>query len=434
MAQLRQVLISNKIAIRKSALQEFLSKEENNFKKREEELAAALDEASNGEPLTEEEERALEEEVEKLEKEKQEFEEQESNLKTEIESLERELEQLNEQAPEQGEKRSAAPQQTKIETRGGYETMVNGIETRAMKLERLNTEEVRSFYDKVREAVLNKRALTGGDLVIPEQVMNVIRPRIGDYSALYKEVEVLQLNGSARAIFDGAIPEGIWTEMCDPVQELATAFEAVELDGYKVGGFIPVCNAVLEDSMIDLADYLEDRLARAIGKALDKAILTGTGAAGKQPEGIIPAVTAAAVDSDFTYKNFLPNLGAVDTGDDEVGEVIAVMKRATYYSHFMPQSITSTGDGRFVAQGVTSPNIVGLRVVFSQYAPDNAVILGDFKQYLLGERAGTSLTSSTDVRFIEDQTVFKGTARYDGKPVNDAAFLLVNYVAPAPEV
>lgn len=427
---LRQLMIDKKIKQRQEQLEELKTKF--NLEQREAELTAALEEAQ-----AEDEVKAVEDSVAELEADKETYLSEKGTLEEEIANLNRELDALEQKDPEKGQQRSGTPTvptNTKIENRGGYETMKNGMETRAMKLERLQTEEVRSFYEKVKEAVLNKRALSGQDLLIPEMVMNVIRPRIGDYSTLYSEVEVVNLNGTARAIFDGNIPEAIWTEMCDPVEELAFAFEPVELDGFKVGGFVPVCNAVLEDSMINLADYLEDRIARAIGKAIDKAILTGTGAAAKQPEGIIPAVTANAVNSDFTFADFLPNLGAIDTGDDEVGEVIAVMKRATYYKYFMPQSITPTADGRFVAQGVNNPNIAGLRVVFSQYAPADAAVLGDFKQYLLGERAGTSLTSSTDVRFIQDQTVFKGTARYDGKPVNADAFLLVNFAEATPEV
>ena len=46
--------------------------------------------------------------------------------------------------------------------------------------------------------------------------------------------------------------------------------------------------------------------------------------------------------------------------------------------------------------------------------------------YLLVERAGTELATSEHTRFLEDQTVFKGTARYDGKPVIAEAFALTN--------
>ena len=35
-----------------------------------------------------------------------------------------------------------------------------------------------------------------------------------------------------------------------------------------------------------------------------------------------------------------------------------------------------------------------------------------------------SLATSEHVRFVEDQTVFKGTARYDGKPAIAEAFVV----------
>ena len=42
----------------------------------------------------------------------------------------------------------------------------------------------------------------------------------------------------------------------------------------------------------------------------------------------------------------------------------------------------------------------------------------------VAERAGMSLATSEHVRFVEDQTVFKGTARYDGKPAIAEAFVV----------
>lgn len=411
-------MLNKKIEQKRSLLEELNSKEDS-FAKRSEDLESAIEEAKSDEEVS-----ALEEEIEKFDQEKEEHKDKKEKLEEEIADLEGELTELEDKEPEQ---RSA---ETKVETRksndiGGSKMKVNKFETRSEMIERLNQPEVKEFYDKLRSAVMNKRALSGEELVIPNSVLDRIQARVGDYSNLYREVEVIPMNGTARAIFDGAIPEAIWTEMCDPVEELATAFEAVELDGFKVGGFIPVCNAVLEDSMIDLANYVEDRIARAIAKAIDKAILLGEGATAKQPEGIVPAITGDAVTSDFTSADLLPNVGTIDNGEDNTGEIIAVMKRQTFYNHFL--RVATASDGREVAQNVNTPNIAGLRVVFSQYAPDNAVIFGDFKKYLLGERRGVQITSSTDVRFIEDQTVFKGTARYDGKPVTADSFVLVNY-------
>lgn len=432
---LKQILLARKIEQRKSLLAELTTKD-GDFTKRSADLEAAINEAESDEDLT-----AVEEEATKLDEEKAAHAEHKTKLEGEISDLEGELEEVNANAPTNtDDQRSKAPTNHTRQSEGETRMKVNKYETRSQMLDRLNIEEVRDFYSKVSEAALNKRALTETNLLIPEQVINMIQTRLGDYSTLYKEVTVQTLNGTARIIMDGAIPEAIWTEMCDPVQELATSFSQTELDGFKVGGFIPVCNAVLEDSMINLANFIEERLAMAIAKSLDKAILVGAGASAKQPTGIITALAvpgqeARNTKSDGKLGGIVGNMALLDTGEDGagIGEVIAVMKRSTYYAKLAPQTFLPTADGRLVVQTAQSPRLPdGTRIVFSQYAPENVIVMGDFKKYLLGERAGVKLAVSTDVRFIQDQTVFKGTARYDGKPIYNDAFVVITIEDPVP--
>ncbi len=83
--------------------------------------------------------------------------------------------------------------------------------------------------------------------------------------------------GNARQTIAGAIPEAIWTEMCGKLNELDIEFAGVEVDGFKVGGFIPVCNAILEDSIINLAEFIEDAFGQAIGLAIDRSSVFGIG-------------------------------------------------------------------------------------------------------------------------------------------------------------
>ena len=412
--KLRQLMIIKRTEQRNDELAKIQEQIEE-LKNKERELEEALTDAGTDEELT-----TIEQKYEEIKAEEEKLNEQMTVLQEAIKELELELEGMSDKEPVAEETNS----DNKSEKRGDTK-----MENRTEAINYLQREEVRDFYGKVREAVLNKRALTGTDLVIPQTVLDRIQPLISDYSNLYREVDVIQLNGTARAIVDGARPEAIWMEMCDPVEELAGAFEAVELDGFKVGGFIPVCNAILEDSMLDLASYVERTIAEAIAKAIDKAIMNGTGT--KQPEGIVPNIVVGNKTTGETLAEILPSLGLVDTGEDQVGEIIAVMQRKTYYEKILPQTIATTDTGKQVVQGVNDPNIAGLRVVFSNYAPANKIILGDFKQYVLGERKGITLASSTDVRFIEDQTVFKGTARYDGKPVKATAFAEVELVPGA---
>ena len=76
--------------------------------------------------------------------------------------------------------------------------------------------------------------------------------------------------------------------------------------------------------------------------------------------------------------------------------------------------------------------VVGGEIVELNFIPDGNIIVGYGNAYLLAERAGTKLGQSEHVRFIEDQTVFKGTARYDGKPVIAEAFAVFSITSTAP--
>lgn len=400
---LRVLMLRKKLDERRAALEE-LRAAAGSFQMREAELEQAISEAG-----TDEEKEAVEAAVDQFDKDRDENAVACGKLEGEIKDIEKEIEELERKAP--------APTAPRTEFRGG----MTGMNTRRdERLAYLAREEVRDFYTRLAQAVSEKRALMGTEQLIPESVVDMIQLRLGDYGTLYNEVNRITLTGTLRAILDGAVPEGAWVEMTGALTELAASFKAVEADGYKVGGYVPIANSIIEDSMLNLSSYIETRLAQAIAKALDKAILKGTGAAGKQPVGIIPSLADANKPAPFVYDvgKVLACLGDIDDGENAVGEIIAVMKRSTYYKRVVPNTVTMTADGRQVAQSVSSPNVAGVRVVFNNYMDEDTALVGDFKKYLLAERAGVSMAVSTDVKFIEDQTVIKATARYDGKPVH----------------
>ncbi|MCM3783676.1 phage major capsid protein [Neobacillus mesonae] len=424
---LKQLMLGKKIEQRKAALAA-LNEQEKELVTRSSELEKAIEEAQN-----EEEEAVVTEEVEKYETDKADLDGKKTALETEIAELEQELEESQSKEPKNTPP-AAEPEQERQKqfSQGGeYRMAHNKYETRSEQLKRLDTPEVRTFLTTIADAVKDKRTITNTDIVIPEAVLNMIQLRLGDYSTLYREVNVQQLNGTARVIMNGAIPKAVWMEMCDPLTELTTGFSQTELDGWKVGGFISICNATLEDSMINLANFIEENLALSIAMALDEAILLGEGASGKQPLGIIPALAAITernVTSDGSLNDVVSNVALIDDGENgvAVGEIIAVMKRSFYYSTVAPQTFLPTADGRLVIQTASSPRLPdGTRIVFNQFAPDNTIVLGDFKKYLLGERRGVQLAVSTDVKFVEDQTLFKATARYDGKPIYTNKFVVI---------
>ena len=106
------------------------------------------------------------------------------------------------------------------------------------------------------------------------------------------------------------------------------------------------------------------------------------------------------------------------------GEKVFVMNETTYTA-LAAKAVSVNAAGQIVV-GVTDtmPGIGGIIEVLD-FIPDNVIIGGFFDLYLLAERAGQSFATSEHVRFLQDQTVMKGTARYDGLPVIAEGFVAI---------
>ena len=399
---------------------------------RESEAIKALEEMTD--ESTQEERDAVEQEAEAIETARAELAEVKKQKETEIAELEQQIRELEAELvdvepPVVSEPEQEAPAVKRSERREDHIRM-NKYETRAQMLERLERDEVRDFYTKLVEAAKEGRALTGGDETIPEIVVDMIMTRMGDYAKVKPLVNVVRLKGTARVLLDGAIPEGVWVECCEPVSSLTLAISKIDLDCYKAGGYVEVCNAIIHDSLINMANYVEDKIAQAIAKAVDKAILVGAGSASKQPEGIIPALELVA-GQQFTaadLEGIMAAIAVIDTGEEDVGALTAVMRRSTYYTYIQPDMLLATAAGTLAMQSANEAVLPdGTKVVFSQYVPAGQIVIGDFRAgYILAERQELTLSISRDVKFIEDNTVFKGIARYDGKPTNTKYFVLIS--------
>jgi HK97 family phage major capsid protein len=311
--------------------------------------------------------------------------------------------------------------------------------------------EVKQFLEQVRTLgeASQKRAVSGAELTIPLIFLGIIRDNLHRYSKLISRVNTRPVKGEARQNIAGAIPEAVWTEACASLNELNIVFNQIEVDGYKVGGFIPICNSTLEDSDDDLAAEILDAISQAIGIAVDKAILYGTGK--KMPLGIVTRLAQSAEPSNWgknerawvdlrttnikqlnqaslTPEAFFAQLvldGSAAKANFSTGEKFWAMNTQTC-AQLSSKLVTFNAAGAIVASINGTMPIIGGDMVILDFIPDGDIIGGYGSLYLLAERAGITLAQSEHVRFIQDQTIFKGTARYDGRPVFGQAFVVIN--------
>lgn len=437
---LKVLLLRRRIDEKKKELDAFRS-QLNEFETREAELEQAISEAT-----TEEEMKVVDEEIDKFNAEKKDAEDKEKTLAGEVEALETELaakeeEQETEPAKAVEEERK---EDTKMETRKVFGNMT--MEERSRLVER---DDVKAWLGEIRSAIKQKRAVTGVGATIPTEVLPLLRANIQNYSKLYDKVNVQRVSGEGKQPIQALPSEAIWTECCANLNEMSLVFNDWTVDCYKVGGYYAVCNANLEDSDIDLMNAILIALGQGIGLALDKAILYGRkdAASSNMPQGIVPSLaqtaqpagypTTARAWADLHVKNvitpteaedkilpFLIHSSAIVANDYARGNITWVMNDQTYKA-ILAESLNNNAAGALVAGVNGTMPVLGGDIVVLNFVPANTIIFGYFDLYLLAERAGTQFATSEHVRFLNDQTVFKGTARYDGAPIIREAFAVV---------
>lgn len=449
---LRQAIIAKQLREKLAEMRKAEEEQKNLLRRREAydaeaaEVAAALDEVN--EETNEEDSKAADELAKECEQHGMELEQAEAenektraSLQEQIDKLQSELEEINNRAKEADdcqkpgftvEKREEG---RKMETRKFFG--MNMQERDAFFAD----PEVREWLPKVRSLMAEKREITNAEVKIPTVALPILRDLTAENSKLLPKVNLRQLNGDGRQAITGTIPEPVWTEMCGALNKVGLNFNSVTVDGYKLGAYIPVCNALLDDAK--LAEDILHAFGVGMGFAIDKAIAYGTGTG--MPLGIVTRLTNKTAVSGRALMNW------VDVSETQVhstsktklslfedlitfsgdlksdytnGETFWLMNNKTKTKLMVAALSTSAAGAIVTGLGNTMP-VIGGDIVTREFMPDDVIVGGYGDMYLMSERAGVQIDESKHYRFVQDETVFKVTARYDGLPVIPEAFVAI---------
>lgn len=449
---LKAIMIAKKLEMKRAAFDELVAKD-TEFETRSAEIEKAI-----GEAKTEDEQKAVEEALEKYTEEEAAHNEEKEKLSAEIKGLEKDLEDAEKDQPEpKGE-----PEPKKKDERNDFTMNTINIRSLPMNVRAFDAlpkeqrdaivaqPDVQTFFAELRNASRSKRDVTGGELTIPVVFLDLIAENMYRYSKLMRRIRIRNVNGEARQTIAGTVPEAVWTEMCGAINELTFGFNQITLDGFKVAGYVPVCNSLLEDNDVNLASWIVEMLSEAIGLAKDKAILYGKGAGQKMPLGIVTRLAQESKPSDYPANApawvDLHTSNVITIPTDSTGEAfwaalaVAAGNTFTRYSRgerfwamnsktlatLQSKAILATALGRYVTfDGMTMP-IIGGDVEILEFIPDGDIVGGYGNLYLWAQRSGMTIEASREVQFIQDNTVFRGKERADGMPVIPGAFVAIN--------
>lgn len=425
---------------------EELRKKDEGFQTREAEIEAAISEMTEETP--EEDRKEIEVQAETYEEDKEKHDKEKEDLEGKIKRIEEEIKEEEERS------KVAAKQEMRKDVKAD---MNNRTRFFGMNMQERDAffarDDIKNFLSEIRTCIKEKRALTNVGLVIPEVMLELLKQKVEETSKLIGRVAARPVAGTARQRIMGEIPEAIWTEMLAKLNEMDLTFNDVEVDGYKVGGFFAVHNAILEDNDVNLMTEIINALGKSIGKALDKAIVYGKGT--KMPLGFVTRLAQTAKPAEYLetarewknlssthiitgtgatginlFKEIVGNVGVIDNDYSESG-LAFIMNKKTHMK-LMVQSMDKNLNAAIVAGISTEMPVTGGEIIELPFIPDDNIAFGYLDMYLLAERAGTSIGQSEHVRFIEEQTIFKGSARYDGLPVIAESFGIMSITADAP--
>ena len=210
-----------------------------------------------------------------------------------------------------------------------------------------------------------------------------------------------------------------WTETGTLKTETDIDFTQIELVAHEISAWIPVKEALLQDSAISLDPLIRGIFRAGLMYYTDEAFLDGTGVG--QPQGIVTAPGTLVLARDTA--------GAIKY-EDITNMLMHFMPQALGNSfwvinQFCMQQIMMIQDpaGNYIWQpsareGIPA-TILGRPVRWTEKTPtlgnQGDIILMNPAWYYIGQRQGVTVAMSEHVRFLHNQVVFKCVMRLDGQ-------------------
>lgn len=368
-----------------------------------EEIIKSLDESTDGDGDKNDDPDEKRAKLEKLEKRSNEL----ISKKNDLESQLKEIEEREVKENKLKELRGMLNTTKTIEKRGtemekNYN--VNGAEYRSAWVKdlmgkELNTEE--------------RAALTSANAVIPtgiaEEVYSIV-----EASPLVDAVDVSHITGYVTFPVETAASDAAWVAMGTAATDGTDTLTPITLNAYKLIKTVEITADISAMSVNAFEKWIIARLADKILKAVNNAILNGTGAS--QPSGIFKVkntATGTFTKAGMTYKDLMKVLAALPTGYAANGTL--VMNRALFYGDVL--GMTDSNGQKVCVADAQSPakfNVLGYPVIIDDNCPADKLLFGDLKAYKFNFASDTEVKPDASVGFRSGSVVWRAMTLADG--------------------
>lgn len=297
----------------------------------------------------------------------------------------------------------------------------------------LETAEYRSaFLKRLQGKKLNdeeQRAMTTATnsigSAIPTTTLNKIEEKLRQTSALFNEVEVLNIPGYLSIPKENVTNDASWVAENTASSDVDDTLDAINFGAYKLIRTISI-TAEVEAMTIDAFEaYIVKKLSDKMAIAIENAILNGTGSG--QPKGILTE-TLKTVEythgSSPTYATLCSLMANLKSGYKPNSKFVMSSK-------MLWETIATITVGNQLVflpdpTGEFAGRIFGRPVIEDDYISDKKILLGNFEKYTINFNKPIEITSDDSVEFRKGNKVYRALGLLDGKVVNTEAFVLLD--------
>ena len=286
----------------------------------------------------------------------------------------------------------------------------------------------------------------GGYLVAPAVLAQGIIKFIDDEVYLRRLATVIPMDVGTELIaptWDTDPADADWlTEIASVTTDTSMATGLRTLRPSRLSKQVKISRTLVNQSRINIEQWVQSRLAYKFGITEEKAFMTGSGAAGV-PLGVFTASaqgiptsrdTTASAATSFTADNLLDTKHALKAAYWSRPSTRWVMHRDTIARVRKLKDGNGNylwspglGPGGGITQGLP-PTICDVPYLVSEYAPNTfttgqyVAIIGDFMYYYIAETGRYELQVLAELYSATDQIGYIGRTYLDGQPVLAEAF------------
>ncbi len=192
------------------------------------------------------------------------------------------------------------------------------------------------------------------------------------------------------------------------------SFSEITMKPKRLTAFIDVSKQFLIQDSVGAEELLRRDIIAALAEKLEKTILGNEAGSDTKPAGIFNGVTADTAN--LTYADVV-GLEAALENNNITGALTYVVSPAAKAT--LRTTAKDTGSGRFVMEG---GEVEGIRVLSSSAVTSKGVLLGDFRELVIGQWGGIDLTIDTVTKATEGMVRIVINAFFDAKVRRSAAF------------